>query len=218
MNLRVKICGITQPHQGRAIAQMGASMLGFICAPTSPRYVTPEQIANIVAALPQHPDTGQPSCDRVGVFVDADIDMICRTVAIAHLNGVQLHGQESPEFCWQLRQYLPAIELIKALRVHSSATLNLVEHYQHCVDTLLLDAYDPNLAGGTGKTLNWHSLQAFHPPRPWLLAGGLTPDNIREALTQTHPTGIDLSSGVEVAPGIKDLRKVGQLLAQLETL
>jgi phosphoribosylanthranilate isomerase len=216
MVLRVKICGITQPDQGRAIAQAGASMLGFICAPSSPRYVTPEQIATVVAALPLNPQTGQPTCDRVGVFVDASIEVICHTVAIGHLNGVQLHGSESPEFCGQLRHQLPAIELIKALRVHSAETLTQVERYQNCVHTFLLDAYHPSLAGGTGITLDWQILQNFRPPLPWILAGGLNPNNVIDALNQLQPSGIDLSSGVEVAPGIKDVPKVSQLFAQLK--
>lgn len=205
--LRVKICGITQPDQGRAIAQLGVSALGFICVAESPRYVAPEQIRAIVEALPP----GSP-VDRVGVFVDAAIAEIEQVVAIAQLTVVQLHGSESPDFCQQVREVLPQVELIKALRVREAATLDLAHTYAPHIDTLLLDAYHPHLYGGTGATLDWNLLKTFHPGRPWLLAGGLTPDNVQHALQTAHPHGIDLSSGVELAPGNKDLRLVEKLM------
>lgn len=215
MRLRVKICGIIKPEQGRSIVQLGATALGFICAPASPRYVSPEQIAAIVTALPLAV-TGEPMSDRIGVFVNASLEVIVQTVAIGRLNGVQLHGDESTEFCDRLRQRLPTIELIKALRIHTADALMQANTYAAWVDTLLLDAYDPKLPGGTGKTLDWSSLQQFQPPCPWFLAGGLTPTNVLTALRQTKPHGIDLSSGVEHAPGDKDLHQVARLFAQLQ--
>ena len=215
MGLRVKICGITKPEQGRAIAQLGATALGFICAPASPRYVSPAQIAAIVNVLPIGAN-GHPLSDRIGVFVNASLEEICQTVAIGQLNGVQLHGHESPEFCDQLRQKLPAIELIKALRIPTADALSQVDAYAGQVDTLLLDAYDPTLPGGTGKTLDWSTLQHFQPACSWFLAGGLTPDNVLEALHQAQPHGIDLSSGVEHTPGDKNLLEVARLFRQLE--
>jgi phosphoribosylanthranilate isomerase len=215
MGLRVKICGITKPEQGRSIVQLGATALGFICAPASPRYVSPEQIAAIVMALPVSA-SGLPNGDRIGVFVNANLDEICQTVTIGQLNGVQLHGDESTEFCAQLRQRLPAIELIKALRIRTAEALIQANDYATWVDTLLLDAYDPTLPGGTGKTLDWSSLSQFQPACPWLLAGGLTPNNVLEALRQAQPHGIDLSSGVEQAPGDKNLREVARLFANLQ--
>jgi phosphoribosylanthranilate isomerase len=213
MPLRVKICGITQPEQGRAIAQLGATALGFICASQSPRYITPTQIAAIVAELPTQ--AGIPLCDRIGVFVNADLETICQTVHQGNLSGVQLHGDESPEFCDRLRRALPNVELLKAIRVRSTEALQQTKPYQNCVDTLLLDAYHPTLAGGTGKTLDWRSLQTFQPSCAWILAGGLTPDNVLDALEQVHPTGIDLSSGVEKSPGNKNLEQVALLLTRL---
>ncbi|PSB34654.1 phosphoribosylanthranilate isomerase [Stenomitos frigidus] len=217
MGLRVKICGITKPEQGRTIAQLGATALGFICAPASPRHASPDQIAAIVTALPLAA-SGVPCVDRIGVFVNASLEVICQTVAIGQLNGVQLHGDESAEFCDRLRQRLPAIELIKALRISTAEALLQANAYAAWVDTLLLDAYDPKLPGGTGKTLDWSSLSQFRPACPWFLAGGLTPDNILDALCQTQPHGIDLSSGVEYAPGDKNLLEVTRLFSQLETL
>ncbi|MBW4474004.1 MAG: phosphoribosylanthranilate isomerase [Stenomitos rutilans HA7619-LM2] len=217
MRLRVKICGITKPEQGGAIVQLGATALGFICVEASPRYVSPTDIAAIVAALP-HLETGRPSGDRIGVFVNASLEDIEQTVAIGQLTGVQLHGNEAPEFCDRLRQVIPEIEIIKALRIHTADALAQANTYAAWVDTLLLDAYDPKLFGGTGKTLDWSLLQQFQPACPWFLAGGLTPDNILNALCQAQPHGIDLSSGVEHAPGDKNLREVARLFDQLETL
>jgi phosphoribosylanthranilate isomerase len=216
--LRVKICGITIASQGRAIAELGATALGFICAKQSPRYVTPEQIRAIVAELPQHTITQQAIADRIGVFVNASLDMITQTVAIGDLNGVQLHGDEAPEFCHQLRQQLPEIELIKALRIPNPQALALASCYETVVNTLLLDAYHPHLVGGTGQVLDWQALQQFQPKCPWFLAGGLTPENVLTALQLATPTGIDLSSGVEQTPGNKELAKVARLFEQLGKL
>lgn len=208
MSMRIKICGITQPEQGTAIADAGATALGFICASTSPRYVSPTQIRAVVEQLPQN-------VDRIGVFVNSSAEEIYQIVPAAGLTGVQLHGDESPEFCQQLRSMLPDVEIIKALRVRNSEALAEAEVYFDLVDTLLLDAYHPQMIGGTGKTLDWQSLQQFQPSCPWLLAGGLTPDNVLDALNQVNPSGIDLSSGVERAPGDKDLNKVAKLFEQL---
>jgi phosphoribosylanthranilate isomerase len=204
--MRVKICGITQAEQGRAIAQLGASTLGFICVSASPRYVTVDRIRTIIKGLAPHSPT------LIGVFANASTDEICRVVSQTRLTGVQLHGGESPEFCQQLRQFLPRIELIKALRIRTSDDLTIVEGYTGVVDTLLLDAYHPQQLGGTGQTLDWSSLTSFRPSLPWFLAGGLNPDNITQALTQVQPDGIDLSSGVERSPGDKDLTLVARLL------
>ena len=212
--MRVKICGITQAEQGRAIAQLGATALGFICAPQSPRYVTPLQIRGVVEQLPK-PHSADDWVDRVGVFVNANLKMIEETVTIAQLNIVQLHGDESPEYCQAMQQSLPAVEIIKAFRLKTPADLKRLQPYQSCVDAFLLDAYHPQQLGGTGQTLDWRSLQTFQPGLPWFLAGGLNPDNILDALSQLCPDGIDLSSGVERSPGDKALEKVVLLFERL---
>ncbi|MEL7500996.1 MAG: phosphoribosylanthranilate isomerase [Cyanobacteria bacterium J06554_6] len=206
--MRVKICGITQADQGVAIATAGATALGFICVEASPRYVTADQIRAITAQLPA-------AIDRIGVFANAALPEMAAAVQTGYLNGVQLHGQESPEFCQQVRQRLPQVEVIKALRLRTAADLALARSYEPLVDTLLLDAYHPDQLGGTGQALDWATLKGFHPAKPWFLAGGLNPDNILRALAQLQPDGIDLSSGVERAPGDKDLRRVERLFEQL---
>jgi len=173
----------------------------------------PEQIRAIVDHLPI-----EPAVDRVGVFADADLEEICRVVAIANLNAVQLHGSESPEFCDRLRSEQPDIEIIKALRVRNINALTQAQLYADWVDTLLLDAHHPTLLGGTGQMIDWSSLQAFSPNCPWILAGGITPANVSTALSEVQPDGIDLSSGVEHAPGDKDLVKVAELFDRLKEL
>jgi phosphoribosylanthranilate isomerase len=206
--MRVKICGITKPEQGRAIAELGATALGFICVSQTPRYVTPDRIQTIIEQLPE-------TTDCIGVFVNSSEEEISQIVARTELTGVQLHGDESPEFCRRLRQLLPETEIVKAFRIRSFETLLATNVYGDCVDTFLFDAYHPHAFGGTGKTLDWETLLKFCPVRPWLLAGGLTPDNILEALQKLSPSGIDLSSGVERSPGNKDLEKVARLFKQL---
>jgi phosphoribosylanthranilate isomerase len=208
--MRVKICGITKPEQGQAIAQLGAKALGFICVQASPRYVTPDQIRAVVEQL-------LVPVDCVGVFADATVEEISRVVAETGLNAVQLHGSESPEFCQLLRQALPEVKILKALRVKTPECLDRTAIYSSYVDALLLDAYHPHLLGGTGKTLDWETLQQFRPSCPWLLAGGLTPDNVIDALSLLQPSGIDLSSGVERSPGDKDLDKVAQLFENVQS-
>ena len=203
--MRVKICGITQTKQGQNIAALGASSLGFICVEQSPRYVAPAKIRAIADNLPTE-------IDKVGVFANHSLAEITQVVEQAHLTAVQLHGQESPEFCLQLRQAIaPDLELIKAFRIKSAQSLESTAAYVDCVNTLLLDAYHPQMLGGTGKTINWQDLAQFKPELPWMLAGGLTPDNVKQALARLQPDGIDLSSGVERSPGDKDLEKVAQL-------
>ncbi|HAO12706.1 MAG TPA: phosphoribosylanthranilate isomerase [Planktothrix sp. UBA8407] len=208
--MQIKICGITRLDQGSAIAQLGATMLGFICVPSSPRYVTSEQIRRIIDHLPN-------SIPTIGVFANITVDQIYQTVIETGLTGVQLHGDESPDFCDRLRQILPNIQLIKALRIKSPATLIQAQNYCNHIDALLLDAYNPQQLGGTGQRLDWQNLNQFSPPCSWFLAGGLTPDNIKEALQQLKPDGIDLSSGVERSAGDKDLVKVSQLFEILAT-
>ena len=199
----IKICGITKLDQAQAIAQMGVNALGFICVPSSPRYISASAIADITASL---------NLDLVGVFLNASAHEINQTVTQGGLNAVQLHGDESPEFCHQLRSHLDQIKLIKALRVRNQADLAQAQLFSNLVDAILLDAYDPQMAGGTGKTLDWQMLRDFQPNCDWWLAGGLSPDNVAEAIALVSPNGIDVSSGVERSAGDKDLIKVQNFL------
>ncbi|PZV25568.1 MAG: phosphoribosylanthranilate isomerase [Snowella sp.] len=207
--MRIKICGICQPEQGYAIAELGIKTLGFICVPSSPRYVTAEKARQILEKLP-------PGIQTIGVFADASLETIEQVVLATGFTGIQLHGNETTEFCREIKQALPNREIIKALRIQSAESLQKAIAYYSVVDALLLDAYHPQQLGGTGQTLPWESLKNFKPPCPWLLAGGLTSDNVLTALSYLQPDGIDLSSGVERSPGNKDLNKISQLIKVLK--
>lgn len=210
--MRVKICGLTNLNQAQEIVSQGANSIGFICVERSPRYISPEKIKAITTVLPS-------TIDKVGVFADHSLGEITKTLEVAGLTSVQLHGGETPDFCDRLRQILPNnIELIKAFRIKTAGSLQDIDRYLNKVDTLLLDAYHPQMLGGTGHTIDWQDLEQFNPSLPWLLAGGLTPSNINNALSRLKPDGIDLSSGVERSPGDKDITKVTQLFKQLATV
>ncbi len=213
VNMRVKICGITQAEQAIAIARHGATHLGFICVPQSPRYLSPTAIAEITQAL----DAAGVVTKTVGVFADASLVEMADIARQANLSHIQLHGQETLEQCQQLLAELPGIFLIKAIRVRTAADLVRAEAYAPYVDALLLDAYHPQQLGGTGLTLDWDALGSFRPTCPWMLAGGLTPENVSTALSTLRPDGIDLSSGVEQHPGVKDLALVQHLFEQLQS-
>ena len=213
-SLRVKICGITQVQQALEIVSMGAQSLGFICVERSPRFVQAEKIAEIVDAV-RHAYGDR--IQTVGVFADAAAEVLERTVTTSGLTSIQLHGQESPESCGQIRSTFPAHELIKAFRVKDAETLRGVALYDEVVDTFLLDAYHPQELGGTGHAWDWSLLKNYRFERPWLLAGGLNPNNVSDAIAACEPNGIDLSSGVEISPGLKDLDKVKALFSELKT-
>ena len=207
-SLWVKICGLIHPEQAVAIARLGASAIGFICVGSSPRYVTPLQIRAMSQALLAET---RKDIERVGVFVDAEKELLGEAIAIGQLTALQLHGQESPATCSEIRQLYPDLKVIKAFRIRSEADLASISVYEDVVDALLLDAYHPQQLGGTGKTLPWKSLQNFQPSKPWILAGGLNPENVSQALEMLAPQGIDLSSGIELSPGNKSIAKAQRL-------
>ncbi|MGI0483514.1 phosphoribosylanthranilate isomerase [Geminocystis sp. CENA526] len=208
--MRVKICGITDLQQAISIVSLGVDTLGFICVKQSPRYIEEKKIQEIIKALPSQ-------ISKVGVFVNEDIDNIVNIVRETGLTAIQLHGDETPTICTQLRELLPDREIIKVFRYQNEDSLALLPEYIPFIDTILLDAFQEGVYGGTGKTLNWTELDNFRPSRPWLLAGGLTADNVTIALKTLQCDGFDLSSGVEISAGNKDLEKIKQLLNNLNS-
>jgi phosphoribosylanthranilate isomerase len=187
---RVKICGITTPEDARMVVDAGADALGLVFYPPSPRYVTLEQALRIAEAIP-------PLVSIVGLFVNASREAIGHVTSQCPLDLIQLHGDESPNDC----RNLPT-RVIKALRVAVSEDLTGLERYP--VQGLLLDAKVGTHYGGTGQTFDWSVLSGFHPPAPLILAGGLHPDNVADAIRQVRPFAVDCSSGVESRPGRKD--------------
>jgi len=202
---KIKICGITnQPDAGLA-ADLGADLLGFNFYPPSPRYLEPDRAAQIIAALPAR----RP--EIVGLFVNAAPAHIAAVLQSCPLTMLQLHGDESPDLCRTLAAL--GLPLIKALRMRSPADLDRARDYD--TPYILLDAFHPDLYGGTGDTFDWSWIASL-PDKKILLAGGITPANVQQALA-VRPYALDLCSGVEAAPGRKDPQKLRDLFAHLRT-
>lgn len=202
--MRVKVCGITRPADAMLAVELGAAALGFVFWPDSPRAVTAEQVRDIAGGLPAF-------VSRVGVFVNQPPAEVFDTAARAGLTGVQLHGDENAA------EYTDApLPVIKALPVSEGFSLSAVEDLPPRV-TVLLDAHDPIRRGGTGRVIEWTVAAAAARLRPVILSGGLTPDNVRSATDAVRPYAVDVSSGVEAAPGIKDEVKLRAFFAALQS-
>jgi phosphoribosylanthranilate isomerase len=200
-NLLVKICGITRPQDAELAIGLGARAVGFVFWPDSPRRIDPQAARAIAAGVPA-------GVAKVGVFVDETAEEIARVMDEAGLDVAQLHGHESPEFCRELKVRLSASapdvprRVIKAIGLKNGGAVNVSEFDSDIV--LLLDTHDPERRGGTGKTVNWDVARDIAAMRPAILAGGLNAANVKLAIRSVRPYGIDVSSGVESSPGIKD--------------
>lgn len=202
--MRVKICGITNYEDALLATDLGADALGFIFAKGSPRTITPDAAGEIIFKLP-------PFIASVGVFVDSTAEDIQSIIELTGIRCVQLHGNESPSEFTKIN-----VPIIKVFQVH--------EHFQ--VDTLLqfpasaylLDTYVEGAAGGTGKTFDWNRAVAAKTYGRIILAGGLTPGNIRDAVIKVQPYGVDISSGVESMPGKKNKLKLQKLFTELHSV
>ena len=200
MSVKVKICGITSIADGLAAAEAGADLIGLMFAEKSPRYISPQTAVEISRALP-------PFVLRVGVFVNPPEELVLRAVAECGLNLLQFHGDEPPEFCTQF-----GIMSVKAFRIRDAASLDELPKYP--TDAFLLDAFSPEARGGTGEKFNWDlAIEAKKFGKPIFLAGGLTPQNVAAAVKKIQPFGVDVSSGVESAPGKKDHQKIRDFIA-----
>lgn len=202
--VKVKICGITNVVDAIAAVDMGADILGFNFFPKSPRYVTIEVFEKIVNKLPTFIDTA-------GIFVNAELSQIKEVTDTGYLNWVQLHGDESLEFCESLRYF--HTRTIKAIRVKSKEDIQ--RSLEYSTDAVLLDAYHPELYGGTGDSFDWKMIGNLN--RRVFLAGGITPENAHEAI-EVGVYAIDLCSGVEKEPGIKDHDKMKKLFDNIRHL
>jgi phosphoribosylanthranilate isomerase len=204
MHVRVKICGITCLEDARAAVAAGADALGFMFYPPSPRHVDVDTAAAICRALP-------PLVTRVGVFVDAAEEFVRETASRCGLGALQFHGQETPEFC---RRFAPPV--LKAFRIRSPDSLAALPAYDTAA--WLLDSFVPGQLGGTGATFNWDlAADAARLGRPVILAGGLTPENVAGAARRVRPYGVDVSSGVECAPGRKDPGRLKAFIAAVRS-
>jgi len=202
MNTRVKICGVRRAEDALLAAELGASAVGFVFWPESPRFIDPYRARPIVRALP-------PFVATVGVFVDQPLEYVMGVAGLLNLGAIQLHGHES------LEPYTrSSYRLIKTAPVDESFHQARLAQIPARA-TVLLDAHDPVRRGGTGRTIDWSQAAGAARLRPIILSGGLTPDNVAAAVDIVRPYAIDVSSGVESAPGLKDPIRMRALFAAL---
>lgn len=193
---KIKMCGVTNLQDAINAVNLGTDYIGLNFYPQSPRKVSPKNAKDIVAKLP-------PFVTPVGVFVDEAVPAIAKLVKSVPLKAVQLHGQETPEICREIKAL--GVQVIKVISL--SAPLNPADWtaYLDSVDFFLIDNGAGDVPGGTGQTFDWAWIEpAAQLGKPWFLAGGLTPDNISEAIKKTHPPAVDVCSGIERLPTRKD--------------
>jgi phosphoribosylanthranilate isomerase len=205
MRTRVKICGITRCEDAQLVVDAGVDAVGLVFYEKSPRFVSIEFAAEISQLIPAF-------VSRVALFKDAEQQMIESVLEQVEVDLVQFHGSETADYCEQFnRPYIKALGM-KGAEHDVSFLLANVEKYQSA-KALLLDGHAPGEAGGSGKSFDWTSIAAVE--KPIVLAGGLTPDNVKQAIDLVHPFAVDVSSGVESSPGIKDKNKVAAFMKQV---
>lgn len=202
--VKVKICGLTNLPDAEAAVKLGADMLGFNFYPKSPRYIEPKAALELISRLPAFIDT-------VGIFVNPSLEQIKEIIADGRINWVQLHGDETPEFCESLLSL--SVRTMKALRIRTARDIEKAEDYY--TDAILLDAFDPEKYGGTGRSFDWNIIG--HIGKRVFLAGGINPDNVQAAV-ELGVYGIDVCSGIEAKPGKKDHDKMKKLFDNIRHL
>jgi len=208
-----KICGLSTPETVAAAIVGGARFVGFVFFPPSPRNLSPAQAGQLIRTVPA-------GVTRVGVFVDPDDDLLKRVLAAAPLDIVQLHGDETPERVSQIKQRFGK-KTMKAIKVAGDGDLAAAPRYYKVADWLMFDARPPKTAtrpGGNALAFDWELLSVRRWPLPWMLSGGLTPANVADAVRVSRATAVDVSSGVESAPGAKDVAKIRAFLAATSAL
>lgn len=205
---RIKMCGITNIEDAEEGIRAGVDALGFIFVESSPRHIEPEKVKEIVANL-------SPFVDLVGVFVDQENVEVQEIVDYCGLSYVQLHGSETPEYCSQLAYASSPCKIIKAFRVGKHCVPADFSPYRDVVQGFLLDTYADDQIGGTGKTFDWNIIGKLALDRPIILAGGLTAENVGMAIKEVRPFAIDINSGVEMRPGLKDYGKLQALVEEV---
>jgi phosphoribosylanthranilate isomerase len=197
--VHVKICGITRPDDAELAVSLGAWAIGLIFHEPSPRSVDLQTAAAIGAEFKRQVEVA-------GVFVNRELGEVAEIADACSLTVLQLHGDEGPVYCDEIRRRT-GLKIMKAARVLDAASLQALNAFRH-VDFHLVDAHHPDLYGGTGEVFDWELLRAHRSKVPVVLSGGLTPDNVGDAIRAVHPFAVDTASGTEASPGIKDPAKV----------
>ncbi len=207
----VKICGITNLEDARAAIEAGADMLGFNFYQRSPRFIEPDAAREIITAIRSQTNGRDPMLSMVGVFVDESSDEVVRIAEVVNLDGLQLHGDETVEYCQRVKEKSPQRFLIKA--VSSAAALEPKTLRKYSSEAVMLDAFDAKLRGGTGKVADWTKAKELTEQLPRLfLAGGLSPENVAEAIAAVRPYAVDACSSLETSAGKKSARRMKEFV------
>lgn len=204
MRTRVKICGLTRPGDARAAIDAGADALGWVLVPSSPRFIAPQHAAIMQRALP-------PFVQGVALLMDADAEFVRSAIAELQPDLLQFHGSESAEFCAQF-----GLPYLKAVAMADAPDLQAVTRRYASASALLLDGHGAGEMGGSGRAFDWQAARA-QLQLPLILAGGLNAENVSQAISQARPYAVDVSSGVEQSPGIKDAEKIRKFIEEVRT-
>ena len=209
----VKICGITSVEQAIQVAKLGTNAIGIISVDESPRYISPEKKKEIFKSLKDL----YPNIDRVSVVKDSPIDSIIKSfLGEPNETIIQLHGDEDIDYCQKLKQQIPNVGLWKAFRIKNKKDLDKIKPYENFIDAILLDSWNKETYGGSGKRIKQKYLEDLSFSKPWWIAGGVSTEWIGEILKNIKPNGIDISSSIEMSPGIKDLEKTKQIIKKIK--
>ena len=212
-NTLVKICGITSIEQALKVAELGTNAIGIISVDESPRYVSPEKKKEIFKTLKNL----YPKIDRVSVVKNSPFDSIIKSfLGETNETIIQLHGDEDIDYCQKLKQRIPNVGLWKAFRIKNKEDLEKIKPYENFIDAILLDSWNKETYGGSGIRIEQNYLEDISFSKPWWIAGGVSSDWIDVILEKIKPNGIDISSSVEISPGIKDLEKTKQIISEIK--
>ncbi len=207
-NPLVKICGITSEEQALQVAKLGANAIGIISVEESPRYISAEIKKNIFTTL----ERLYPKIARVSVVQNCPIDSIIQNfLGKPSETIIQLHGDEDIDYCKEIRKKIPNLDLWKAFRIKTEKDIDKIKPFEDFVDAILLDSWNKDTYGGSGKKINSNYLKNLQFSKPWWLAGGISIEWIDEILTDLNPDGLDISSSIEISPGLKDIKKTEDL-------
>ena len=212
-NTLVKICGLTSEEQALRVAKLGANAIGIISVEESPRYVSAEIKKKIFKTL----ESFYPEIDRVSVVQNCPIDLIIKNfLGNPSETIIQLHGDEDIDYCKKIRDKVPNIGLWKAFRIKTEKDLDKIKPFEDFVDAILLDSWNKETYGGSGEKINSIYLRNLKFSKPWWLAGGISIEWIDEILADIKPDGLDISSSIEISPGLKDIKKTADLMEALK--
>jgi len=213
-NTLVKICGLTSEEQALQVAKLGAHAIGIISVEESPRYVSPEIKKKIFKTL----ESFYPKIHRVSVVQNSPVDLIIKNfLGNPSETIIQLHGDEDLDYCKKIREKIPNIGLWKAFRIKTEKDLDKIQPFENFVDAILLDSWNEKTYGGSGEKINSNYLKNLQFSKPWWLAGGISIEWIDEILSDIKPDGLDISSSIEISPGLKDIKKTEELFKFLNS-